>query len=240
MSDETIAEVEEPEVTETAVDDAVPEKMISASRVEELVKKAKLKGRDAMQNEIDAVRQQNEELKAQQDQLRNSAQAPAPVDPEAIRKQVYDDLVNNLQLQQEEQKQAQMQAEAEKISQEYHSRMATGKDQFDDFNDVMADFDPTAFPQLVYLATQTENTPQIMYELSKNPQKLAALAVLSERDPRAAKAMMGKLSKSIVANQEAQAQEKTAPRPLNRLQSSPTGQDSGQLEMQDFMRMYKG
>jgi len=84
-----------------------------------------------------------------------------------------------------------------------------------------------------------------MYEIAKNPQKLATLAVLSERDPRAAQAMMSKVSQSIKANEQAKAQEQQAQvnSPLNRLQSSPVGQDTRSVHeysVSDFKKMFRG
>lgn len=233
---ESAAAVEEP-VAEAKAD--IAEKMIPASRVEELIKKAKLKGRDAMQDELEAVRRENEELKQKASGGSMGGMA-LPVDTESIRKQVYNDLVSQLQSQQEAQVQADLQKEAERLASDYHQKMKGGKENFPDFEEVMADFNPAAFPQLVYLATTTDNTAAVMYELQKNPQKLATLAVLSERDPKAAQSMINKLSASIKSNEQAKASEQNINAPLNRMQPSPTGQDKGGLEIADFKRMFKG
>lgn len=244
MTEEGVIDLESPEVPEEVSSpvEAPPEKMLSVSRVNELVKKAKLKGRDSMQQELDDLRRENESLKTQQPSMGGQGQA---IDIDAFRKQVYDDLMAQLQNQQESQAQEQLQKEAEKLAADYHGKMASGKESFDDFDEIMADFNPAAFPQLVYLANQTDNTQAVMYEIAKNPNKLAQLSYMSERDPKAAQNMMNKLSQSIKANQQAQAQEQSAgvKAPLGRMQSSPVGQDigsQGNLSMRDLKAMFKG
>lgn len=235
MTDD-IALAESPETLEAPVEQQ-EEKMIPASRVEELIKKAKLKGRDAMQDEIEALRNENSTLKQSTGSMGGMA---LPVDPDQIRKQVYDQIMSEFQTQNEDRAQEELKREAEKLASDYHSRMKQGSELHEDFDEIMADFNPAAFPQLVYLATQTENTPSVMYELMKNPNKLATLALLSERDPQGASKMIAKVSASIKANEQAKAAEKEVQSPLNRMQSSPTGRDSGEPSIADFKRMFRG
>jgi FtsZ-binding cell division protein ZapB len=213
------------------------EKMLPQSRVEELVRKAKLKGRDSMQEELEALKRENEELKTKSSGMGGM---PAPVDTEALRKQVMQDLVSEFQARDEKVQQENLQKEAERLANEYHGKISGGKEQFEDFDEVMADFNPQAFPEIVLMATQADNTAAIMYDLAKNPQKLAQIALYAERDPRYAQLLVNKLSTSIKANEQAKAQEKNVNAPLSRLQSSPTGQDSGDLDIRDFKRMFRG
>lgn len=213
------------------------EEMLPKSRVEELVKKAKLKGRDSMQSELDALKAENAALK---NNAGSMGGMPVPVDPEAIKQQILGDLKKQFQEASERRAQEDMDKEAKKIAETYHARMSSGKEAFEDFDTVMADFNPAAFPNLVYLASQVDNTPAVMYELMKNPSKWATVAVLSERDPQAAQNMISKMSASIKANEQAKAQEKEVAPPLGRLSSSPTGQDNGQKEVRDFKAMFRG
>lgn len=233
MDDEVVlAEESTPEEQAPQEAAEIQEKMLPASRVEALIKKAKLKGRDAMQGELEA-------LKAENEQLKSMGGMPA-VDSEGMQKQVYEQVMQQFQSQKEEQAQKELEEEAKKLAQDYQGRMSSGSELHEDFDEIMADFNPSAFPQLVYLATQTENTPSVMYEMMKNPSKLATLAVLSERDPKAAQNMINKLSASIKANEQAKTAEKDVQSPLSRMQSSPTGRDSGQLDIADYKRMFRG
>ena len=194
MDDEVVL-AEAPEAEAPAVEE-IQEKLIPASRVEELIKKAKLKGRDAMQDELEALRGENEELKSSV----SMGGMATPMDAEQMRKQIYDQIMGDFQSLDEERVQGELKKEAEKLASDYRTRMDGGKEIHEDFDEIMADFNPAAFPQLVYLATQTDNTSAVMYELMKNPNKLATVTVLSERDPNAASNMINKISASIKAN----------------------------------------
>lgn len=213
------------------------EKMLPVSRVEELVKKAKLKGRDSMQAELEALKAENAQLKSGG----NMGGMAAPViDTDAIRQQVLNDLREQFQQASEERAKEDLEREANKIAETYRNKMAAGKDAYEDFDNVMADFNPAAFPNLVYLASQVDNTPAVMYELMKNPSKWATVAVLSERDPNAAQNMISKISASIKANEQAKAEEKNIPAPLSRMSSSTTGQDNGTKTVRDYKAMFRG
>jgi len=214
------------------------EESLPKSRVEELVKKAKLKGRDSMQAELDALKAENATLKTSAGSMGGMA---IPIDKEALKQEVLNEIRQQFQDASEKRAQEEMDREARKIADTYNARMASGKDAYEDFETVMADFNPAAFPNLVFLASQVDNTPAVMYELMKNPSKWATVAMLSERDPNAAQNMISKISASIKANQAAKAEDKNVAPPLSRLSSSPTGQDSGKpSSVQDFKRMFRG
>lgn len=238
MTDEVVLdrEVGSEPVAAPVEPEAAPEKMLPASRVEELVKKAKLKGRDSLQEELDALKAENASLK----QASMGGMA-VPVDPEQIANQVIDRLRKEAQASSEARAAEELQREAKGIVDNYHHKMKAGKDSFEDFDQVMGDFRPEAFPNLVFLANQLDNAPAVMYELMNNPTKLATVVVLAERDPKAAENMMLRISSSIKTNEQAKAQEKEVAPPLGRLSSSPTtGQDNGKLTMKDYKRMFKG
>ncbi len=223
-----------------------PEKMLPASQVNELIKKAKRKGEQKMQEQLDAARQQIEQLQAQQAQqgLQNTAQTGSPqppqqgqqqgVDPQQIQQQVMQLLQQKQQEEEAKRHQEQIEQEVNQVAQQYFGKMAQGKDMFEDFEAVTADFNPAEFPQLVFLANQLDNTPAIIYELRKNPGKLADLAVLVEKSPSMAKNELSKLSESIKRNDEAKRNLQEPQDPLNRLKPSPVGTDSGTKNVRDF------
>lgn len=230
--------VSEPLQEPSIEDNSAAEKMLPVSRVEELVKKAKLKGRDSMQAELDALRAENEKLKSG-GSMGGMAVQPS-FDPESIKQQVLKDLQDQMHQANEQRAREELVKEANRIADTYKAKMSSGKDVYEDFDNVMADFNPAAFPNLVYLASQVDNTPAVMYELMKNPSKWATLAVLSERDPNVAQNMISKMSASIKANEQAKAEEKNVPAPLGRMSSSTTGQDSGEKTIRDFKNMFRG
>lgn len=248
------------ELQETNVDDETlqdvesihPEKMVPAYRVEKLIKKAKYKGEQKMQEQLDAARQQIEQLQAQQaqQQVQNVAQTgsqqppqqmqqqpqgqPQGVDQQQVMQQIMQQLQMKQQEEQEKREREQLEQEVNQVAQQYFGKMAQGKDMFEDFEAITADFNPAEFPQLVFMANQMDNTPAIIYELRKNPGKLADLAVLVERSPTMARNELSKLSESIKRNDEAKRNLQEPQDPLNRLKPSPVGTDNGAKNVRDF------
>ncbi len=225
-----------------------PEKMLPASQVNVLVQKAKRKGEQKMQEQLDAARQQIEQLQAQQaqQQLQNTAQTGSPqqppqqqgqqqgVDTQQVMQQVMQQLAQKQQEEQEERERKQIEQEVNQVAQQYFGKMAQGKEMYEDFESMTADFNPAEFPQLVFLANQMDNTPAIIYELRKNPGKLADLAVLVEKSPNMARSEIAKLSESIKRNDEAKRNLQEPQDPLNRLKPSPVGTDNGTKNVRDF------
>lgn len=220
-------------------DNSPPDKMLPASLVNKLIKKAKYKGERKMQEQLEAAKQQIEQLQAQQGQQAPvQQQAPQPqgqsVDAEAIQQQVMQLLQKKSQEEEAKRQQEQLEKEVNEVAQQYFGKMAQGKELYEDFEAVTAEFDPAAFPQLVFLANQSDNTAAIIYELQKNPAKLAQLAFLVEKSPQMARNELAKLSQSIKTNEEAKRTVQQAQDPLNRLKPSPVGTDNGMKTVRDY------
>lgn len=235
-------ELQEANVGEESLSETTPpEKMLSVSQVNELIKKAKRKGEQKMQEQLDAARQELQQLQSQQGQQPAPVQPVVPpqpqaqsVDAQAIQQQVMQMMQQKMDEDKARMHQEQLEKEVNDVAQQYFGKLAQGKDMFEDFEAVTANFDPAAFPQLVYLATQADNTAAIIYELQKNPSKLATLATLVEKSPSMARAELAKLSQSIKMNDEAKANLQQAQDPLNRLKPSPVGTDNGTKTVRDF------
>lgn len=174
---------------------------------------------------------------AELEQLRSQSQAiggQQQVDPDYIAKQV--DLVMQ-QKQQQLEEERRMQ-EVQNIADTYYSKMSKGAELFEDFDSVMADFDPSAFPEIVALVAGMDNAPQMMYELTRNPSKLVTINGLAKQSPKMAQAQLGRLSQSIAANETAQAAEGQAQPPLTHERSSVrAGADNGVKTVGDFKKM---
>ena len=187
-----------------------------------------------MQEQLDAAMQQIEQLKAQQGQQQNPAQ-PQGLDAEAIQNQIIERLQQQRQEEEQQRQREQIEKEVNEVAEQFYGKMSQGNDLYEDFEDMTKDFDAAAFPQLVYLANQADNTAAIIYELQKNPAKLAQLAVLVERSPAMARNEIGKLSNSIKNNLDAKNNLQESPDPLNRLKpSTQPGADSGMKTVRDF------
>jgi hypothetical protein len=236
--------------TDVAVEEALkdaeppaPEKMLPASRVNELVQKAKRDGARKMQEQLDAAKQQIEQLQGQQAQQPMQQQQQQPMQQQQQQGMSPEQMQQVMQLvqqqRQEETEKAhkeQLEKEVNDVAQQYFGKLAQGREAFEDFDAVTADFDPAAFPQLVYLATQADNTAAIIYELQKNPAKLATLSHLVDKSPNMARAEIAKLSQSIKTNQDAKNTVQEAQDPLSRLKPSPVGTDNGTKNVRDYKK----
>jgi hypothetical protein len=215
-----------------------PEKMLTASQVNELVKRAKRKGEQKMQEQLDATRQELEQLKAQQGQPQEAPQqqqqAPQGVDPQALQQLVAQQIAEQQAETQRKQHEEQLHQEVNQVAQQYFGKMAQGTSLYDDFEAITADFNPAEFPQLVYLANELDNTAAVIYELRKNPGKLAQLATLVKESPGIARSELNNLSQSIKRNDDAKRNLQEPQDPLNRLKPSPVGTDSGEKTVRDF------
>lgn len=218
-----------------------PEKMLPASRVNELVQKVKRDGARKMQEQLDAAKQQIEQLQSQQGQQQAPVQQSPThtpqgqsVDAEQIQQQVMQMMQQKMQEDEAKRQREQLEKEVNDVAQQYFGKLAQGREAYEDFDAVTADFDPAAFPQLVYLATQADNTAAIIYELQKNPAKLASLSVMVDKSPAQARKMIAQLSESIKTNDDAKRNLQQAQDPLNRLKPSPVGTDSGTKTVRDF------
>lgn len=251
MADKDIADVDLQDTnddvdSEEVSQDEQPEKMLPVSRVNKLVQKAKKDGERKMAEQLEQLQAQLQQQQAggepqaqpepeqqppqQQQQSPQSMGGIQQPDMQEIERRAIEAMKREMQANQEAQQKEAMQREVENVANQYYSKMAQGKELYDDFDEITAQFDPAAFPSLVYLANEADNTPAIIYELQKNPAKLTHLATLVDRSPQMARNEIGKLSQSIKANQQAQQEAKEAQEPLNRMQPSKVGTDSGDLE----------
>lgn len=216
----------------TAIEQPVEaEKMLSQSQVNKIVQHEKAKAaqaasREAQENyqrELEAI-----QAKTQQQTQRNE-QVPRDTDVNALYQQVQERF--NAEMQQK-----QLQQQMSDVANTYLSKMQKGRDAYEDFEDVTKDFDPTAFPQLTFLVAGIDNAADVIYDLSRNPLKLASLDRLAEKNPRQAHAELLKLSGSIAENKQAQADansQQVSP-PLDRLQPSRVSGSNGKMSINDL------
>jgi hypothetical protein len=131
------------------------------------------------------------------------------------------------------------QESAQRIANEFFTKLSTGKEKYQDFEKVLGDVEFQAIPHVVELANMSDNTADIMYELAKNPTKIANIQQLISISPRLAYAEMQRLSQSIKDNESA-AQTKLPKDPLSQIRpSSNTGADNGALSVRDLRSKYR-
>lgn len=194
--------------------EAKPEKVLKQSEVNELVGRIKheaySKGqRDALAN----TQQQTQSMGGMQGM--SSEQVRQLISEEA-QKQTH-------------------QASAMKVAQDFVAKMESGKGKHDDFEQTVAELDLKSIPHIVQLATGMDNTADIMYELGRNPSKVATLTTLAYVNPRLAQIEMQKLSKSIKDN-EAGENAPSSNEPLSQIRPSTIGKDNGSNTIRDLRK----
>lgn len=206
------------------------ERMIPQSQVNKIIKHKTYEAAQVQRELEERHQKELEEIKAQQQQqTQRNENVPRELDANAIYQQVQEKF-------NEEMHQRQLKSEMDRVANSYISKMEQGKTAYDDFEEVTKEFDPTAFPQLTYLVAGIDNAADVIYDLSRNPLKLAGLDRLAEKNPRQAQAELLKLSRSIAENRQAQSDENSnqVAAPLDRLQSSRVSGSNGKPSIRDL------
>jgi len=129
-----------------------------------------------------------------------------------------------------------MAKDAERIVSEFASKMDMGKEAYEDFEDSVRELDLRSIPEIVHLANSVGNTADVMYDLAKNPYKIANLKVLAQTSPQLAKKEMQRLSQSIDSNKAAVQQVNTRA-PVSQMKPSTGIADGGTgMTLKDFKR----
>lgn len=219
------------QVIENAVDNThvAPEneKMISQSQVDKIIKHKTYQAAQIQRDMEERHQRELEEIRAKQTQRNENV--PRDVDADALYQQVQERFNKEME-------QRQIKEHIDSVANSYLSKIEQGKSTYDDFEEVTKDYDPRAFPQLTYLVSGIDNAADVIYDLSRNPLKLAGLDRLAEKNPRQAQAELLKLSRSISENRQAKADEdsQSVAAPLDRLQSSRVSGSNGKMGIRDL------
>jgi hypothetical protein len=139
--------------------------------------------------------------------------------------------------QNQEQRKAEYSSYVNDQAKTYLEKMDKGGSLADDFKEMTSRFKPDRFKEVFFLANSYENTPAIIYELGKNPEKLAQINLMMQSDPDMAKIMMDNLNKSIEFNDQAKQNNKSAQPPLDRPKPSlAAGADNGLMSLADLKK----
>lgn len=209
---------------------------LTQDQVRKVVQREKAEAAEKARRE--AMAEYEKQLEALRNQPSMGGMSPQ-FDKEEMYSQFKSKLMKEVQEEQDKQYQNQRQQEMNRIAGEYLGKMSKGKELYEDFDSVTANFEPEAFPQVVFLTSKMDNAPDIIYELSKNPSKLVTINNLAMTSPRMAEYELQKLADSIKNNQSALANNQTASPPLSRIQPSATASvdNSGPKSVRDFRKM---
>lgn len=213
---------------------AQQENMLPQSQVNKIVMRESEKAAQKARRDAELHYQQQLEAMNTQRQIQQndnlSQTGTRDVDVNAIYQQIQEKLNSDMAQRQQE-------AHINEVARNYLQKMEQGRQSYgSDFDSAMESFDPAAFPQLIYLVSGMDGAADIMFDLAKNPMKLAAIDRLAEKNPRAAQAELAKLAGSIASNRDAQSQaanQGTAP-PLDHLTPTRAAGSNGKPTISDL------
>lgn len=218
--------------------DAAPsEKMLPQSKVDEIVKHAKFDAAEKVRREFSSQPQPAPQQVAPSLNQASTGMGGMPA-PDNLREIIAEETRKQQQaLMDKAQNDAQMQ-EGQRIAGEFFGKLKEGASKHEDFDAVVGGLPFAQIPQIVQLANSSDNTSDVMYELAKNPMKLAGLSSLLTIDPSRAASEIRKLSDSIRSNETAKKSE-LANDPMSQIQPSPNSTDAGAKTVSDYRKIYR-
>lgn len=166
--------------------------------------------------------------------MRDAQGTPAPVNTQGIGGMpgVTEDHVR--QMIADEAHQQNQRAAAHGMLTNFVQQMHAGKGNYSDFDETVAQLgDLKNIPHVVQMASESGIAGDVMYELGKNPGKVATLTTLAYVNPHLATVEMKKLVDSIKTNQQA-AKAPEADAPLSHIMPSTVGTDNGTHTVRDL------
>lgn len=204
------------------------QKMVSQDDVNRIVAREKAAAAEKARREAELAYQQKlEEINA-----KRSAGASREGDADTL----YQDVKERLAADKEYERKYQ---EANAIASKYAEKINSARSKYDDFDETISTFNPGVYTNVACLLADMPNGGDVLYELQKNPEKLANVDYLSNRDPVHAKAVLNKLAMSIQQNQDAvsNSQYNSISSPLDRLSNSRVAGDNGKKTISDLRKM---
>jgi hypothetical protein len=142
------------------------------------------------------------------------------------------------QQQHEQQQQAYYNSEAARILQEMGPKSEDAKGRYEDYEDTLKGVDNfRAAPDMWQYANLVDNGGDVLYDIAKNPAKIATIRQLAAIDPSYAATEIQRLSNSIKQNQGGLGSQ-VAPDPIRQVKSSNVGVGDGENSIASFKKKY--
>jgi hypothetical protein len=218
----------------------VEQKMLTQAEVDAIVGREKAEAAARARRELEATHQADiEKLRSQSSQNMGGMQQ-SQIDTEAIKNQIKSEFMQDMQAKEAQYRQEQREEEMQRVAATYFSKLSSGKEIYDDFDEIVGDFKHTAFPHLVHAVSGMDNTAAIMYELNKNPDKLERIDFWLNKDPQKGVEMLNKLSQSINQVRQAESEYEPIQPPLSQVKPSNMGVDnSGKLGLEEAKQLWR-
>lgn len=166
------------------------------------------------------------------------------VDPERIYEEVSRRVKQDFEKEQQNIQQAQQAQAWNAITREYNAKLdkTMRSKEYEDFHEVVGEFEHSSYDMVVYGANKQENTADIIYELAKDPERAIRLEMLGRNDPKGFEKAMDKFSKSVKSNKEAGKKAQSHSAPLSRVKSDvvTTGASTNADDYLSLKRRYYG
>lgn len=171
----------------------------------------------------DSRQQQNQP--SQEDRIRQVAAEEAQRHFESVRQEAY-------QRSQDEM--------AQRTVSNFKSKIAAGREKYQDFDKVAPNEDVMAsYPNVVQLlGDYVDNSGDILYHLGQDETKMELIESMALRSPQAAIRHMQKLSQSLKDN-DAASKIQLPREPLHQMRPSNTGTDNGVMSVSDYRKKYR-
>ena len=204
------------------------EKMVPQSEVNRIVGSQKAEAYERGKQEALAQLQAQQASQQQQAQM---SQAPQGEGSMGGMQQVSQDEIRRMIA--EEHERSSNMAQANQIAYEFTQKMDAGNAKYPDFQEVVGKLDLSKVPHLVQMSNQYPNTADVIYDIAKNPMKLAQLQILYHTSPQLAQSEISKLANSIKANQSADFVP-SVDEPLSQIKPYTIGTDNGTKTVTDW------
>lgn len=131
------------------------------------------------------------------------------VDPEKVKNEVLNEI------------------EGQRLFDDFHRKVEIGVDGVEDYKEVIKNYNPQAFQNISFMAAKESNTAEILYDLSRKPEKMAEIELLYKIDPGQAKRRMLEISGDLKRKREKKNTFKPTSAPLNKINPSVGSVNSG-------------
>lgn len=210
-----------PPVVSPDAQDASSEKLLKQSEVNELVGRSK---HEAYTKGLRDAQAGNTQMQSPANAASSMGGMPG-ITEDHVRQMIAD----------EHQKQTNVAAVHQVLS-NFANQMDGAKAKYSDFDETVGNLgDLKNIPHVVQLAAESGIAGDVMYELGKNPGKVATLTTLAYVNPQLAKYEMKKLTDSIKTNQDSSKAPDVA-EPLSQIKPSSVGTDNGSNSIRDLRR----
>lgn len=221
---------------DVAIESVAPEKTFTQEDLNRTVKREKAEVEERVRRELEAAhRAELAKLKSGEVQQMGGMNTGA-VDTQAIYKEISDKLQADMHAKESQHAQAQHEAEMQKVADRYFDGINRGKTKYNDFEEILGDFDHAEFPQLVHAVSGLDNQEDVMYELANNPGKLEKINWWLVHTPQRGMKELQSLSDSIKQTNQAVQEYTPTNAPLSQIKQSNVGSSGGDQGLEALKR----